>query len=401
MLLSASNVLDCTYTAIPVNEAVVQKIGVRAVEDGALKKGGKYGFPAILTFSSDDDILYSSSSGEVYIYSDKESVRAGDELICYGSFSEPSFFVAQRIIVTYEKPFRSLRGKMESLLRERLSPLSEGSGQLAMMLLLAIVDDGESPLSELAREKGVSHVFALSGMHLSIISSLLLPFIAFFAGRKRAERIVLFPLFFFTFLSGFRASLLRALIFRLLNTVFRGNDEDSFALTFIIHSALFPESLMRAGAVFSYLSIAGLFLLSHRFEDFFEEITGFRLSFIASSISCLIFTIPYSFHLFSSYSLSGIIYSPVINALTTLYMGLLFLFLAFPVLSFPLDACYLAIEKILSMTAFSSSFENLEPYYVLISISSLLLISCFLKRNLLAYILKPCGILITKRQKKS
>ena len=78
-----------------------------------------------------------------------------------------------------------------------------------------------------------------------------------------------------------------------------------------------------------------------------------------------------------------------------------FLFLAFPVLSFPLDSCYLAIEKILSMTAFSSSFENLEPYYVLLSISSLLLISCFLKRNLLAYILKPCGILITKRQKKS
>ena len=243
ILLSASLVLDRTSYNLTQREEEVKEIGVVALEDGMVKKNGKYGFPATMTYSSDGDALFSSASGEVYIYSEKEDVRAGDSLSCRGAFSSPAFFIADEVIPSSSSPFREMRKKAEAFIRSRLSPLQSSDAEnLSLMLLLALSDDGESLISSLSREKGVSHVFALSGMHLSVISSFFLPFISLVLGDGSARKVVLVPLFIFTFLSGFRASLLRALIFRILFTFFPDSDKESiFSLTFIIHAAIFKR----------------------------------------------------------------------------------------------------------------------------------------------------------------
>ena len=402
ILLSASLVLDRTSYNLTQREEEVKEIGVVALEDGMVKKNGKYGFPATMTYSSDGDALFSSASGEVYIYSEKEDVRAGDSLSCRGAFSSPAFFIADEVIPSSSSPFREMRKKAEAFIRSRLSPLQSSDAEnLSLMLLLALSDDGASIISSLSREKGVSHVFALSGMHLSVISSFFLPFISLVLGDGSARKVVLIPLFIFTFLSGFRASLLRALIFRILFTFFPDSDKESiFSLTFIIHAAISPESLLRAGAVFSYLSISGLFLLSPPLEAFSYRIIRLRLSFIFNSISCLVFTIPYSFMLFGTYSLSGIIYSPLVNFLVTIYMGMLFIFLFFPFFPSVLSMLYATIMRILSLDFISSSFDTLDVYFLLLAFSLSLPAISFLKRNVLAYILKPCGTLITRKQKR-
>ena len=401
LLLSASSVLDSTYTTFSVDFNTVSEIGAIAIEDGALKRWGRYGFPAVLKYSSDDSSLFSSSSGEVYIYSGKEDVRAGDYIRCTGSFSSPSFFTAESIVVEKPSLFKNIRKSAEALLRARLHSLSDGAENLSLMLLLAISDDGDSPISIYSREKGVSHVFALSGMHLSLISSFFIPLLSLFFSEKNAKRIVLVPLFLFTFLSGFRASLLRALLFRILFSLFPRADKNVvFCLTFILHASLFPQSLMRAGAVFSYLSIAGLFLLSPVLEELSERIFRFRFAFLFNSISCLIFTIPYSFFLFESYSLSSIIYSPIINFLVSIYMGLLIIFLIFPIFPSVLSALYSLIIRILSFDFLNSSFVTIDAYCIILFFSLSPLLLAFLKRNVLPYILKPCGNLITKKRKR-
>ncbi len=398
--LVVSFVLDVTLTRHSYTEESAAYIGAVAIEDGSVKKRGMYGFPAALAFSYDGSEIYSSSKGEVYIYSSKENVRAGDKLIARGYFSGPSFFISDSIRVVEKAFMRDVRKKAEGFIRKRLAMLDEGSANLSLMLLLAISDDGDSDLSKLSREKGVTHVFALSGMHLGMIASLLLPFLSPFIGERRARKVILLPLLFFTFLSGFRASLLRALILRSLFTIFPESDEgEIFALTFIIHASLFPESLIRAGAVFSYISVAGMFMLSRKMEERSERLTGFTFSHTLTSISCLIFTIPYSYYLFSSYSLSGLIFAPLVNFLVTIYMALSLLFLFFPLFPFLLDFVYSGIEKVLSLNFLSHSFDDLKYYFILLFAFLFLYAATSLKSRHILFILKQCGILITRVKK--
>ena len=209
------------------------------------------------------------------------------------------------------------------------------------------------------------------------------------------------PLLAFTFLSGFRASLLRALIFRALFTFFPSMErEDVFALTFSIHAMLFPQSLMRAGAVFSYLSVAGLLLLSERLESLSFRILRIRFSFIFTSLSCLLFTIPYSYAIFGEYTLSGIIYTPPVNFLVSLYMALLLLFLALPIPTAVFTFLYSILMRVLSLRYFSEPCDDFLAYFLALFVTALLILLSFLKRRKIAIMLKPCGISITRRRKR-
>ena len=231
LMLSASRILDVSLFQIPFSMDNVREVGIIAIEDGAVKRYGKYGFPAQLYYAHDGFELFSSASGEIYVYSAKEEIRAGDSLSCHGSFRKGNFFTADKVFAIEDGALRKVRKHGEAILRKRLSLLPEEEGNLALMLLLALSDDGEAEVTALGREKGVSHVFALSGMHLSLISSLLIPLISSIAGRRRAEKIVMLPLLAFTFLSGFRASLLRALIFRALFTFFPSMEREDHILS--------------------------------------------------------------------------------------------------------------------------------------------------------------------------
>lgn len=401
LMLSASRILDVSLLQIPFSMDSVREVGITAIEDGAVKRYGKYGFPAQLYYAHDGLELFSSASGEIYVYSDKQEVRAGDSLSCHGSFRKGNFFTADKVFAIEDGALRKVRKHGEALLRKRLSILPDQEGNLALMLLLALSDDGEAEVAALGREKGVSHVFALSGMHLSLISSLLIPLIGSVAGRRRAEKIVMLPLLVFTFLSGFRASLLRALIFRALFTFFPSMERDDvFAMTFSIHAMLFPQSLMRAGAVFSYLSVAGLLLLSDRLESLSFRVLRMRLSFIFTSLSCLLFTIPYSYAIFGEYTLSGIIYTPPVNFLVSLYMALLLLFLVLPIPSAIFTFLYSVLMKILSLPYFSEPSDDFLPYFLALFVTALLILLSFLKRREIAIMLRPCGISITRRRKR-
>ncbi len=368
IVLSSSLVLSSLSSSSGISYSQISEIGAVAIEDGSVKKGGMYGFPSFLTYGHDGYGLYSSLGGEAYIYSSRNSISKGDRIKAEGQFSDPGFFSAESIEVISGEKSSGLRKRAESILRARLKGLDEECRDLALMLLLARSDEGEMLITDLARKKGVSHVFALSGMHLSIISSLSVPLFSLLMKRRRAEMISLIPLFLFTFLSGFRPSLLRALIFYALNTFFpHFKADEKLALTFIIHSALYPESLLRPAAVFSYLSISAIIVLGEKMSALCLKASGLRLSSLWASIFAVLFTVPYSYHLFGSYSISGIIYSPIINFLVTIYMGALLIFTAFPFFPSLFSLTYKAILSVLELPFLSSEMKDLRLYYILLA----------------------------------
>lgn len=396
IILSFSSVLDKATFSTSICIGDVSVIGAVALEDGAVKSRGMYGFPATLKYAYDGWSAYSSSKGDAYIYGKRNLIRKGDYIEAFGTFNEDGFFLSDSVSLKSESPFKNLRLKAEETLRDRLKDLSEDERTLSLMLLLALSDDGDYEINTLAREKGVSHVFALSGMHLSVISLYFSSFLSLFMERRKAEKITIIPLFIFTFLSGFRPSLLRALIFRLLTLFVKDSSADErLFLKFLLHQALSPLSLLRAGSVFSYLSFSAMILLQERFENLLYRIFKVRFSAVISSLCCLSFTIPYSFYLFESYTLEGIIYSPIVNFIVTVFMGCLLIYLIFPFFPKIFFFLYSILLKILSLSSISI-LQTAKAYYLLLS---LVVILSLLQSKWIINMLKSCGILITRKRK--
>ena len=142
----------------------------KALQDSAMKKGRRGGFMMQAYAAGDGNALF-SASGTVYISSDNSDVRYGDGISVHGSFSGP-VFSAYSITLHQSPEIQSLRNRAVDLIRARLRASGE-AGELGMRLLLGYGERGVFSLSEDAAEAGLMHVLALSGMHLSILSSMI------------------------------------------------------------------------------------------------------------------------------------------------------------------------------------------------------------------------------------
>ena len=97
----------------------------------------------------------------------------------------------------------------------------------------------------------------------------------------------------------------------------------AFILSFLLLLIIFPESSLDLGAIYSFLSLGGIFLLSEELEKALRFILPlpYALSLsISSSVSALVFSIPLTISVFGSYQLGAVITSFPFNALISIYM---------------------------------------------------------------------------------
>ena len=83
-------------------------------------------------------------------------------------------------------------------------------------LLLGDASSMDSSIKEQFRSLGISHLFALSGMHVSILSGILLKVLSLIMKEKNAKKIVSCFLIFYLVLTDFPPSLVRATILSIL-----------------------------------------------------------------------------------------------------------------------------------------------------------------------------------------
>ena len=212
-------------------------------------------------------------------------------------------------------------------------------------------------------------------MHLSIICSFLLPILAPIIGKRTAEKVLILPLLFFTYTSSWRPSLVRAFLFRAVRTFTSSSDDTAFALTLILHGILFPDTLLSAASTFSYLSVAALFFLVPRMDDSFFTFFRYRPTLVTASLACLIATAPYAVSLFGSWSLSSLVFSPLMGFLVTLFMGETLLFLVFPHFPSVLEWTYRAVEWVLMVPWGISSEEDLSLWILSVLVTCAFLLA--------------------------
>ena len=362
---SAAAALNASLPDIPAERWRIDTLWGTVVQDSQQKKGRTAGFRMELERAANGSEAVFSAAGILYVVSSQADLYAGDSIIAAGYFDGDVF--RSYSVELLGRPFHAgLRSRCISLIKSRLR-VSGDAGELASLLLLGTGSDGSFALSSDARASGLSHVLALSGMHLSILAFIISPFLERILGRKKGRAATDAVLFLFAFLSGWRPSLMRAFIFRIL--VSRGMGmEMSFVLSFVMLLMVFPSASQDIGAIYSFLCLGGIFILADRLDRALRFLLPLPYTVsvsMAASASALIFSVPLTISVFGSYQLGAIVTSFPFNAAISIYMGLSLLTLVFHPAGVLLEASYRLIAAGFAAAGSFPESEGLLPYLIL------------------------------------
>lgn len=238
--------------------------------------------------------------------------------------------------------FASLSDKLSAKLTLRIG---NEYGGLASGLLLGRRDDVPDSVKRDFRFLGISHILAVSGLHLSILVGGFLLLLRFFKIPRTVRFILCSVLIvFMMFLTGFPASVIRSgimmFIFLLGNCI--GREDNSLLSLFTAGTVIItvsPESLTDAGFLLSFSATLGLITLGKKLSSAVMKRTsgktlpirllGKLLCSLSSTISAILFTLPFTYLYFGEIS----IVSPLSNLIFVPLSGI-FLFLSAGVLLF-------------------------------------------------------------------
>ncbi len=259
-------------------------------------------------------------------------------------------YIAESIEETYWKDSflcNTMRLRAETRMTFRRLMYAWGkAGGFLLALLSGSRDYLEDSLSEAFRNAGLSHILALSGMHLALFSNL-----AGFAGKKifgkKFDFFIKLPaVFIFVWFAGLSPSLLRALLCTIISffltaiKVKEKNMLNILALSFLIHVSILPSDLRELSFIFSYSALAGILIFTEMVNGITSKFIPYDLgNSIAQSSAAQIFTAPVSIKFFGLFTPAGIVASAIISPLVTVfvYSGL---FLSILSLFFPTASAF-------------------------------------------------------------
>ena len=220
------------------------------------------------------------------------------------------------------------------------------AGGLLLALLCGAKEYTSSEISLSFRNAGLSHILALSGMHLSMFSGIAM-FFGKKIGRKKLSFIIrIIALILFVWFAGFSPSLLRAficsmlLIIAALANVKQPDMLIILAFSFLCQIIISPQDLYSSGFILSYSALAGILLTNKFFRRLYIRIfPSYIASSLGSSTGAQIFTAPISLKLFGSFSPIGVIATTIVSPVITIFiysgLALIILSLIIPILSVP------------------------------------------------------------------
>lgn len=199
-------------------------------------------------------------------------------------------------------------------IREQLkSGLGEDQFPTAYALLTGNSEQMDPDVLYSYRSAGVSHIFAVSGLHIGFIAISL----GFLFNKLRLNRLlkaILITLFliFYSGVCGFSASSLRATVMSsvLLFSSIGGNKYDNYSaisLSAIIVLAISPIQMLCAGFQLSFIIVLGMFLLRRPLFKLFRFLPARIAKPFSSVLSAQISGIPVSLAWFGEFSAIAII----------------------------------------------------------------------------------------------
>lgn len=272
----------------------------------------------------------------------------GQELCVYGSFSQKKDFFYGKKISCFEENSLTDFEKNVILKNTEKNPLSKAiysfrslsrlkfrrlmyswgkAGSLFLALMCGIKDYLDEDVAAKFRIAGLSHILALSGMHLSLFSALSLKAGKVFFGKKIAFIFQLIAIISFVWFAGISPSLFRALLCslivifaKLLNIPIKSLFQ-VLSITFLIHVSVFPYHIHEISFMLSYGSLVGIIL----FSNFWTARTILKFPFflansISSSVSAVSCTSFVTYFCMGTFSFIGIFSTTFVSPIVNLFI---------------------------------------------------------------------------------
>lgn len=245
-------------------------------------------------------------------------------------------------------------------------------------LLLALLSADKAFLSssclEQFRNAGLSHILALSGMHVTLISAAAFQSTALVSGKKWALRIAVGAVMLFVWFAGASPSLFRALVMMLIASIGRAVSVQASLLSvlctaLIIHLSISSTDAFTLGFMLSYGACAGIILFGEAMDALLSGVLPpLVLQSLTASIGAQLFTFPIIMGSIGSIACAGVIASCVVSPMISAFfiLGLFCIPLAFlfpvciPYAAFVFNALYKSIFFLIQFFARFPSirFEN-------------------------------------------
>ncbi|WP_407436238.1 ComEC/Rec2 family competence protein [Treponema sp.] len=289
----------------------------------------------------------------------------------YIKTDEKVFLICTDLIsCSFDENFSGRFERMRALCRiqfKRLMSAWGKAGGLVLALLSGSKEYLDQSMNTLFKMSGLSHILALSGMHLSIISGFTGLFVSKSLLKKLWTVMQLILIFIFVWFAGLSASLLRALISCVILTLcklFNIRERSGIyvlCLTFLVHVAVRAQDVFAVSFLLSYGALCGILLISPALNKIFSGFVSDRIcSSLTSSVGAVSFTAPVSLRLFGFISPAGIVstmfVSPLITAflyLSIVFMGLSFIFpFSVKIAAFVMNFIYEVIKSVVSFWNF-------------------------------------------------
>ena len=268
-------------------------------------------------------------------------------------------------------------------------------GGLALALLVGIRDNLDTNLAVLYRDTGLSHILALSGMHLAVIASIIAFLLKKPLGLKMSAVIGALIICLYCFLVGPMPSLNRSALMYLLGVfvILGALPRDAMsilALSFLLQIIIAPAEGNTISFILSYLALAGILVVGQPMISLLSgKVPDILLQPLAASCGAFLATAAITCLFFDVVIPMGIITGLILVPLTTVFMIGSMIWLILDVfslsgfLNLPMTLLYQLKEKIVTVAGNVPAISDVSPYVTLILsiVLSLLIIALEYRRR--------------------
>ena len=257
-----------------------------------------------------------------------------------------SFFIVKKAEFLGWKNFLSKIRGFFRLQFKRLMYMWGNAGGLLLALLSSSKEYTSFEFSNAFRLAGLSHILALSGMHVSIFSTLTEKSFFKILGKNKTNFLSLIIVLLFVWFAGIAPSLTRAMISTIIifftaKLNLKLKILDVLCLSFLIQLIIYPQDSSSISFILSYLALFGILTVGTYIKPFLTNFLGTTLSSsLSSSIGAILVTIPVCAVIWGYITPIGIISTIFISPLVTFFLifGLIsvIICLIFPFFTYPL-----------------------------------------------------------------
>ena len=329
-----------------------------------------------------------------YIKSEKEktmyqtNLKLGDKILIEGSLEEASnntvpnifnykkylyynriYYLVQAEKIVKIKNNTNILLAIKNKIIDRIE-LIDKTGYLKIFIL-GDKNDLDSEVMNNYQINGVSHLFSISGMHISLLASIILFILKKVSYNNKFNYfIVILFLIFYLFLTNVQPSILRATIMFILLAInkcynLKIKNLDIILIVLVIVIIINPFYIYNIGFHFSYLISFTLILLSSKIKN----ITGKLRSSIYISFACFLVSFPISIYNFYQVNVLSIILNIILIPLVSIIIyPLSLLVFIFPFLEKIFELLVLILEYI------NNVVSNITIFQIVLSKPNLLLV---------------------------